>query len=161
MAGERAALLLDPAADILFLRFAFVERSYEQTIFPESVLDDWGHEIASLALYQWVFENGDRFPRAEVFGFAPDGGDRQCFVRELDLTRGLACYAYVRSDLPLVEGSLVEAVLVFDSQSDVPRQISRPANVAAPLSRAKVAWWSTGVGDAKLIDLTSLFADRA
>ena len=68
---ERALILLDESADKCYLAFTFLEQGTEREIFPESLLDDWGHEIKTLALYDWVLENGLHFPRAEIFGFEP------------------------------------------------------------------------------------------
>jgi hypothetical protein len=151
-----AALLLDPAADALFLRYAFVERTSEQHVFPESVLDDWGHEMGTLSLYDWVFENGVHFPRAEVFGFAPDGAKRQRFLRELDLSGGLVCYAYDQPNCSYAEGSIVEVVLIADPGSDIPRRTIRPHDVTGPLAHAQVTWWSVNATYAMSIDPATL-----
>jgi hypothetical protein len=156
-ADEGAALLLDSSANALYLRYAFVERGSEQHIFPESVLDDWGHEIKSLSLYDWVFENGLHFPRAEMFGFVAEGSRRQRFLRELDLTGGLVCYVYQRPSSSLAEGSIIEAVLVADARFDQPRRIVRPEIVAPPLAYARVAWWSLNTDQATKIELAKLF----
>lgn len=158
VADEGAALLLDSSANTVYLRYAFVERGSEQHIFPESVLDDWGHEIRSLSLYDWVVENGPQFPRAEMFGFLADGRRRQCFLRELDLTGGLICYVYQRRSSSLSEGSNIEAVLVAGPRSDQPRRIVRPDNIALPLAYARVAWWSVNTAqEATRIELAKLF----
>lgn len=155
--GEGAALFLDPSANTLYLRYAFVERETEQHVFPESVLDDWGHEIKTLSLYDWVFENGVHFPRAEVFGFSFDGSQRQRFLRELDLTSGLICYAYERVQSSLSDGNSIKAVLIADAESDVPRRIVRPDDVGPPLAYARVAWWSVSAEKATQIEPATLF----
>lgn len=156
-ADAGAALLLDSAANALYLRYAFVERGSEQHIFPESLLDDWGHEIKSLSLYDWVFENGPQFPRAEMFGSLADGSPRQRFLRELDLTGGLICYVYQRPYSSLAEGSIIGAVLVADTRSGQPRRIVRPDIITPPLAYARVTWWSVNADRATSIELAKLF----
>lgn len=157
VAAESAALLLDPSANALYLRYAFVERGSEQHVFPASVLDDWGHEIKSMSLYDWVFENGPQFPRAEVFGFALDGSQRQRFLRELDLSSGLICYAYEGPDFSIADGHIIGVVLKMDAQSDEPRRIARPDDVASPLAYVRVAWWSLSAKQAGKIEIATLF----
>lgn len=156
-AGERAALLLDPVADRVYLRYAFVERGSEQHILPESVLDDWGHELNTLSLFDWVLENGSQFPRAEVFGFTPNGADRQRFLRELDLASGLVCYVYDRPNSPIADGVAIEAVFSGDAQSGIPRRTVRPSDVVAPLARTRVSWWTIQLSEGMKIDLEALF----
>ncbi|MCA9982085.1 MAG: hypothetical protein KDD89_14675, partial [Anaerolineales bacterium] len=67
--------LLPPPAETeaepeaVFLRYALTEMGTERPIFPAVVLDDWGRENKQLGLYHWIREEGDMFPRAEVFGY--------------------------------------------------------------------------------------------
>lgn len=143
----RAALLLRDSqpqaetADSLYLLFAFVTREREERVLPALILDDWGAEIKSLNLYEWVNEFGDQFPRAELFGFDLGGRERQYFLRELELYARLPCYAYPRRHTPLSEGLLVEAILLPDEEAATPRQTKRPIQVKRPLRSARVSWW--------------------
>ncbi|MGH2538744.1 MAG: hypothetical protein ACRDHL_15250, partial [Candidatus Promineifilaceae bacterium] len=88
-----AALILDEGGPAVMVSYALPLLDSGQ-ILPELVLDDWGREIKGLALYAWLREQGQRFPRAEVFGFDSQGDALQCFVREIDLTAGLPLYAH-------------------------------------------------------------------
>jgi hypothetical protein len=143
----RAALLLKDAtataetADSLYLGYAFVTQGPEEHILPAFVLDDWGHEIKSLQLYEWVAEHGDQFPRAEIFGFEPNGLATQCFLRQIELDSLLPCYAYRRQDTPLVEGLWLQAILLPDESVSAPQKTKRPPELKRPLSAAKVSWW--------------------
>jgi hypothetical protein len=143
----RAALLLQDnqpqaeTADSLYLRFAFVTREREERILPALILDDWGAEIKSLNLYEWVNEFGDQFPRAELFGFDLDGQERQYFLRELELYARLPCYAYAHRYTPLSEGLPVEAILLPREEAAAPRPTKRPIQMKRPLRTARVSWW--------------------
>ena len=79
--GSRPALLLDETAGPIVLRYALVRQGTEEHILPAFLLDDWGAEIKGLALYRWIEEQGDYFPRAELFGFDAGGGETQVFLR--------------------------------------------------------------------------------
>jgi hypothetical protein len=125
----------------LYLRYAFVTQGPEEHILPAFVLDDWGHEIKSLPLYEWVAEYGDQFPRAEIFGFEPDGLATQCFLRQIEFDSQLPCYAYRYKDTPLVEGLLLQAILLPDESASAPQKTKRPPELKRPLSSAKVSWW--------------------
>ena len=129
--------------DLITLRYAFVTRGPGggDHIFPAFILDDWGREIRSLKLYRWVRENGEQFPRAEIFGFEQDGRETQCFLRELELYARLPCYAYRAREQAVSTGSLLDTVLLPDSTSLEPQQIARPADVRRPLRAARVTWW--------------------
>lgn len=145
--GGRTALLLldaDPeveTAESLYLRYAFVTLGPEVHIFPRFVLDDWGHEIRSLELYQWVREHGNAFPRAEIFGFERDGQPTQCFARELELYVKLPCYAFSTPDIPLTQGILISEILLPEPTAVHPAKIKRPSHLERPLRLARVNWW--------------------
>lgn len=146
--GRTALLLKDArpavgAAGVLYLRYAFVMQGVETHVLPAFVLDDWGKDIKSLELYEWVRAYGEQFPRAEVFGFDLSGKRTQVFLRELELNGKLPCYVYPAKDTPLAEGVLVEAILLPDTSATVPERIKRPpaSEVGQPLRSARVGWW--------------------
>jgi hypothetical protein len=151
-AGERAAMLLDEAAESLFLRYALVDQATSRHLLPEVLLDDWGSEIRGLAIYAWIEKNGLYFPRAEVFGFDLKGREKQFFIRELDLMARYPCYAYAQPDSPLPAGVLVEAMLIMDEGSGQPQRIKRPAGIERPLTNSAVAWWLVPLSDAEEFD---------
>ena len=144
--GRTALLLLHsqpeaPTADSLYLRFAFVTRGREEPIFPAFIMDDWGNEIRGLKLYNWVAEEGEQFPRAEIFGFEANGEETQCFLRALELHARPLCYVYVNRDDAVEVGQRVEMILVPDTAVTVPEKIKRPAEGKRPLLTARVSWW--------------------
>jgi len=153
---EPAVFYLHPGNESSFIRLGFILRGSEEVILPESVLDDWGHEIATMELYAWVKENGLHFPRAEIFGYDLSGREQQCFVREIDLMAGYACYVFEAADSPLTEGRRLAAILVPGPAGAQPRPISPPSQVSAPLSRAAVKWWMVDETAVEALDLTFL-----
>lgn len=139
--GERAALLLNESAELLYVSYALVEKETEVEILPESLLDDWGHEITSLELYEWIHENGIHFPRAELFGFDISGTRRQCFLRELDLVARYPCYCFESLEDPPSKGVRIETILLPDRQISNPEPMRRPAKIGRPMELAQVSWW--------------------
>jgi len=144
---DRWALLLEEANPkleterSLYLRFALVTVGPEIPVLPASVLDDWGGEIKGLELYEWVREFGGQFPRAELFGFDLRGREKQYFLRELELFGRLPCYVYLTRDTEIVDGKLVEAILIPDPSITDPQKLGRPSAFKRPLRSAKVNWW--------------------
>jgi hypothetical protein len=147
---EQTAVLLyssptqpdEETAESLYLRFAFVIRGPEQHVFPALALDDWGGEIRGLSLYQWVREYGEQFPRAEVFGYDPDGSRTQFFLRALELYARLPCYVYKEAAAPIPAGRLVNAILLPTPDVTQPVRLPRaPKEVERPLRAARVHWW--------------------
>lgn len=153
---EQSALMLWPGDNQYALRLGFILRGTEEVIVPESLLDDWGHELTIPALYDWVRENGLHFPRAEIFGFDLNGRPGQCFVREVDLMAGYACYAFDSADAPLLLGMRLNAILIPKADSDRPRRLLAPVGISAPLSMAAVEWWSVDPAAVEQLDLDFL-----
>lgn len=144
--GRLALLLMDPkpepdAADLLIMRFAFVLMGTEAHLFPSVLIDDWGSEVRGLALYEWVRENGNHFPRAEIFGFDRHGGSAQYFVRELELYAKLPAYVFPDRNTSLAEGKLLSAILLPDASVSAPTKIKRPSQLKRPFASARVTWW--------------------
>lgn len=146
------ALLLDEAASTIFLRYALITQGVEEHIFPAFLLDDWGNEKKGASLYQWIYEEGQRFPRGEIFGFEQTGEETQCFLRELEIYFKLPAYAYPAVDSPVTAGVLLSRVLIPASEPlETPERISPPAGLPWALRRARVDWWR--VDPRKLPDL--------
>lgn len=157
--GDRAMLLLDNQAQPVYLCYALVIRDSEVEILPESLLDDWGHEINSLYLFEWIQENGLQFPRAEIFGFDSTGKHMQCFLRELDLTALYPCYAFESIQTPISSGVLIDAILIPNHRIFQPRRINRPQDIEEPMKNARVNWWQSPAGNMEGVDL-QLFSSK-
>ncbi|MCA9938233.1 MAG: hypothetical protein KC418_06305 [Anaerolineales bacterium] len=139
---QETVLWLDhTVADIVFVRYALVTIGREEEIFPAFLLDDWGNEQRRLSLYQWVREEGDRFPRAEIFGANLGGEDEQCFLREMERHMSLPCYAYLDADAPLSTGARLTDIMLPAPDVTTPRRIDCPTAIAPPLCYARVQWW--------------------
>jgi len=148
-AKGRSALLLgnpeptaEETADSLYLRFAFVLQGVETVIFPAELLDDWGNSVRGQALYEWVLEFADQFPRAEIFGFDGRGTETQCFLRDLEVMEPVRCYAYSNKEVALADGVLVEEILLPTAGVKSAEKIERPVlEEKRPLQFARVTWW--------------------
>lgn len=134
-------LLLAEGAGRIYVRYGLVKLGTDQVVFPALALDDWGNERKTLDLYRWIYEEGQRFPRAEVFGFTVDGRETQIFLRDLEIFMKYPCYAYESRKAPVKEGRRVEAVLVpGEGGAERPGEAGVPAGVAWPLRHAAVRW---------------------
>lgn len=151
--GDRAVLLLDDQTLPVYLCYALIVRESEVEIYPESLLDDWGHEIKSLYLYEWIQENGLLFPRAEIFGFDSSGKRKQCFLRELDLMARYPCYALEGIRTPLSAGVFIEAILIPSRHIIQPKRIKRPHEIEGPLRDALVSWWQVPADNLNGVDM--------
>ena len=138
--GQIILLLADDGPE-LFLRFAYVRRGVETNIFPSFLLDDWGSEVRKLALYRWIDEFGEQFPRAEVFGLASDGKELQLFLRDLEIHMRLPVFAFKDKGAPLDEGVVVNSFVQLKIGADFVK-VKRPAQLKAPLKRSALTWWS-------------------
>jgi len=143
------------ANDLIYLRFTLVIRGSGDHIFPSFILDDWGREIRGLKLYAWLRENGERFPRGEVFGFEQDGRETQCFLREVELYARLPTYAYQHETQTVNDGMLLKGILLTDQSVVLPRRIDKPPDIRQPLKSALVNWWQVPA-EAGLQDLDLL-----
>lgn len=138
----RLAFIFRPGDRPYSLRLGFILRGSEEVILPESLLDDWGHEIATTELYAWVRENGPHFPRAEIFGYDSEGRSKQAYIREVDLMASYVCYAFDSADAPLSTGARLDAILLPMAGVVLPRRLASSRGIAAPLSGADVQWWA-------------------
>jgi hypothetical protein len=144
--GDKAALRLGAAGDAerVYLAYALVTQGPELQVLPSVLLDDWGNEVSDLALFDWIGENGLRFPRAEIFGESPTGAPVQYFLRDLELFGRYPVYAYLQPDAPAGSGVLLRAVLLPGATATDPAPADPPADVGEPLRRAQVEWWRVG-----------------
>ncbi len=143
--GRASLLLLNPnpagkTAGSLYLRYAFVLLGPEEYIFPAFILDDWGREMRSLDIYEWVRENADHFPRAEIFGYETDGRETQCFVRGLELVVKLPCYVYQNAADKVTEGVRVDEIWLPDASVTKATPVKPPPELERPLRSARVRW---------------------
>jgi hypothetical protein len=139
---DLTALLLNPAAGPVTVRFALVTRGKTAHIFPALMLDDWGKEHNTPALYQWIFEQGQHFPRAEVFGFDVTGEETQIFLRALEIFDRLPFYVFAGPESPLPDGLQVRHIFVSDDEQESrPSPREAPADLTGPIQRADVRWW--------------------
>ncbi len=129
------------AIDLLYLRYGLTLRGTERPIFPAFALDDWGHEYNRLALYKWLRAEGERFPRAEIFGFDEDGREVQHFLREIELHWQYPLYAYPSKTTAIADGTPVTTGVITNDQLDAPARLDGRPTLSAPLRRARVDWW--------------------
>ncbi len=134
----------------VWLTYALVTMGREEHILPSLVLDDWGNEYKTLALYGWIRENGDRFPRAEVFGTDIEGEELQLFVRVLELHATYPAYVeYEGSEGP----ERVHAFILPGSEGKEPQRITVPAHIGLPMRDARVSWWRADPGQLGSLDV--------
>jgi hypothetical protein len=156
VAGERAALRLAEGDEpVVYLAFALTTQGIAAQIIPSVLLDDWGKEIKGLALYEWVHEHGLRFPRAELFGFSPDGQSIQYFLRDMELFAPVVAYATVDKTLPIEQWSRLTEGLVPALDVIAPEPTGVPDDVTGPLREARLGWWrvSPGFNTSELLKL--------
>ena len=150
--GEAHALLLDENAPQQHLRLALITRGAERHIFPALALDDWGREKKGPGLHRWLYEQGPRFPRAELFGYDAHGDETQTFLRDLELSFRFPCYLFTQEGEPIPSGVRLQAIFLSgDYTSVAPRETEPPPHLPFPLRRAAVQWRL--VGPASLPDL--------
>ena len=143
--GQAGLLWLPTAETTIYLRYALVEMGTERPFWPSFILDDWGREIRGLALYRWLQEEGERFPRAEIFGYDAHWVQEQGFVRAMELHDPHPCLAYPTAETPLAEGVRLRHVLVVEEgMVGTTRLAKPPEGVPFPLGRARVQWWRVG-----------------
>lgn len=130
-----------PGAQAVYLRYAFLLQGSEIPIFPGVLVDDWGQERRDLGLYQWVHDEGQRFPRTEIFGYERDGNETQVFLRALEIFLKLPCFVYEKRSLPVDAGQPLYAVFLPDpAHEGRPARIAVPAETGWPLRHAAVHW---------------------
>lgn len=154
--GFRNLICLSEQCNPLFLRYALTLQRKESEIFPEAVVDDWGHEITSFKLYDWIQARGHLFPRAEVFGFNYQGSAIQCFLREIDIEGNYSCYAYPSIKSNMSRGELIEGVMLPDPMVKDLVQIDTPVDVSWLMRSSRLRWWKVNPKVASQLDFSLL-----
>lgn len=131
---------IEALATPLYLRYALVTHGKEEHIFPAFLLDDWGNEKRGLGVYQWIREEGNLFPRAELFAVNLQGEEEQLFLRELELYVSLPCYLYRTKEEPVSAGTLLKTIYLPHPTALTPQPIPCPAHIKPPLQYARVQW---------------------
>lgn len=140
---QKHALLLSPVAEgsTVQVAYALVTLGPRHHILPSVLLDDWGNEVGGIKLYRWINKNGDRFPRAEVFGVNPLGVPTQIFLRDIELFEQYPVYMIDADEEGDNPGSLVQAVLLVDPDVPAPVPTEPPTDLESPLCQGQVVWW--------------------
>lgn len=138
---DSSILLLEDSGKLYYLAFALPIWGGEQLLFPESLLDDWGHEINSLSLYGWLQKNGPDFPRAEIFGYDQSGKTMQAFMRDVDFMSNYPCYILESRKDPVEAGNLVTDIVVPSVGISKPVLVNGVDFFSLPMSKAQVRWW--------------------
>ncbi len=138
---DRPMLRLDreDSGDHVYLAYALVTQGPGHHVLPSVLLDDWGNELERLRLFDWIKENGLRFPRAELFGKSPSGKSVQYFLRDLELFGQYPVYVFAADDAPDSSGTLLQTIVVADDESDSPETLP-PDWVGGRLRSAQVEW---------------------
>lgn len=141
--GDLIALRLGAADSdsLVYLSYALVTQGPGHQILPSVLLDDWGREIRHLELYRWIEENGQRFPRAEVFGIDPAGAQVQYFLRDLELLARYPLYAYTEKNAAPNSAVVIRAILLPDDAVDEPQRARPPDDLKSPLRKTSTEWW--------------------
>lgn len=133
----------------LWLRFGFALRGSEKPVIPSFVIDDDGKEEHRLRFLEWVYNEGDRYPRSEVFGYELDHNnlwiDMQCFIRELELS--LRFYTWVVEDPKAGpgDGLRVDRLGVVVAGVAKPQPMKRPEDWLLPLKWSQASCWALPV----------------
>jgi len=140
----------------IYLRYALTLMGTERPFFPSFILDDWGQEIKKLKMYKWLHIEGDRFPRAEIFGYVYNVQNEwektQYFARDLELSARYPVYAYEDKAQDLAEGVILSAIIsTHDDQSEWASGQARPFKT--PLGRSRVRWWQMPLHEALQPDI--------
>lgn len=135
----KTGLLLTDAAGRVAVRYGVVVLGTERVVFPALALDDWGNERKTMALYRWIYEEGQRFPRAEVFGFTAEGRETQIFLRDLEIFMKYPLFAYGSRKAPVEAGRRVDVILLPDEEGAGPAG-EVPPEIGWPLRHAAVRW---------------------
>lgn len=136
---------LEPPFSTLYLYFALVIRGTEHPFLPTFAMDDWGNEVRKLSLYRWIYNDGDRFPRTELFGYEQDWSgqwrEAQRFLREFELSARYPTYVITNRDLPLEESVPVDLFGLIEDACEQEGRMKRPAEWPMPLTRTVAKCW--------------------
>ena len=133
-------------SDLLWFRFGFAFRGTEKPLIPSFVKDDTGNEEHRLRFLEWVYNDGDHYPRSEIFGYELDHHKNwvptQCFIRELELS--LRFFTWVVDDLKAGprDGLRVHRLGILQEGITEPQKIKRPDSWLLPLKRSQATCWA-------------------
>ncbi|MEM9776817.1 MAG: hypothetical protein AAF902_19710 [Chloroflexota bacterium] len=132
-------------SDRLYLRFGFVFMGTEKPMIPSFVVDDRGNENHRLRLMEWVYQQGDMYPRSEIFGYELNENkewvETQIFIRELELS--IRFFTWVVDDLKAPPaGQIVHRFHVIDEKVSEPTKIRKPESWVLPLQRSRPACYA-------------------
>ncbi|XWX05315.1 hypothetical protein VZO05_07080 [Aggregatilineales bacterium SYSU G02658] len=83
----------------------YLGRAYH-AIMPELVALDTGGGFAGEEAWNFLFEQSNLFPRADVIGFREDGQEDMVTVKSLDLMYPVRAFAFHPADAPVNLGQL-------------------------------------------------------
>ncbi|MEM7802682.1 MAG: hypothetical protein AAF633_26055 [Chloroflexota bacterium] len=134
-----------PQFETYFMRFAFVIQGIERPFLPAFAMDDWGTEIRKLSIYQWLFQDGDQYPRTEIFGFEQEHNgswiQTQRFLREFELGLKYPTFAVTnKSGFPKREDT-IDGIGIIDHEIDQVIRVSALKSWPMPLKRTSVSVW--------------------
>jgi hypothetical protein len=97
-------------------------------LLPHTVVDDYGQQFEEPASFEWLETQGDSFPRSDVFGYLPAGGERGVACKALDLT-DLAVFAGPHA----TEGPWVRVALAIEARAVPDQYAVIPTDPPIPL----------------------------
>ncbi|MFT5195503.1 MAG: hypothetical protein ACI85U_002523 [Candidatus Promineifilaceae bacterium] len=142
--------LIPAGSQLLWLRFGFAIRGTEKPVIPSFVIDDDGNEEHRLRFLEWVYNEGDRYPRSEVFGYEQDHNENwiemQCFIRELELSLRFFTWVVDKLNAGPGDGLRVDKLgVVVDGMAE-PQRMKRPEDWLLPLKRSQATCWALPEG---------------
>lgn len=110
------------AAGLIAVRYGIVYlgQTYH-AIMPELVALDTGGGFAGEEAWDFLFNESNLFPRADVIGFREDGVEDMVTVKSLDLMYPLRVFAFFPSDAPSNLGQLT--ALIGTLNGDLPSRL--------------------------------------
>ena len=137
---------LPAGSERLWLRFGFAFLGTEKPLIPSFVIDDVGNEEHRLRFLEWVYIDGDRFPRSEVFGYVQDFNGNwiktQAFIRELELTHRFYTWVVDDPQAGAEAGLWVDRFGIVQAGITEPQRIKRPEDWLLPLKRSLATCWA-------------------
>lgn len=97
-------------------------------LLPHTVVDDIGQEFDAPEAYTWLETQGDLYPRSDVLGLLPLGGELGVVTKALDLT-DLAVFAAPHPDQP----PFVRLALALEARAVPDAYALTPAPALVPL----------------------------
>lgn len=99
----------------IYLRPGYRLWEAPEYVLPHTVVDDIGQEFGEPDVFTWLESQGDLFPRSDVIGYLPLGGEKSVVTKALDLTDLVVFASSEPEAAPFVRVSLaIEARAVPD-----------------------------------------------